>query len=122
MINLAGTAESPAIHFDEVQGLIEVRGKSILKNPGTFYNPLIDWITIYCSHPNLQTRITIQLDAFNTSSSRFIEIILRKFQPLHRSNQNLIINWYYKDADSMQAGEAYESIINIPFRFIEIED
>jgi hypothetical protein len=122
MINYAGTAERPSVHFDETQGLFEIKGKSTLKNPGLFYNPLIEWITIYCAHPNIQTRVSIHLEMFDTASSRFIEIILRKFQSLHQTNQNLIINWYYKDTDSLQAGEAYESIINIPFRFIEIED
>ena len=122
MINYPGTAERPSVHFDENKGLFEIKGKSTLKNPGMFYNPLIEWITIYCANPKPETKVVIQLDLFDTASSRFIEIILRKFQPVHRANPNLVINWYYKDKDTLQAGEAYESLINIPFRFVEIED
>jgi hypothetical protein len=43
-------------------------------------------------------------------------------EAIHKSNHEVVINWYYEedDEDMLEAGEDYESIIRIPFKMIEI--
>ena len=42
---------------------------------------------------------------------------------MHKSGNDIMIKWYYEedDEDMLEAGEDYQSIINIPFKMIEVE-
>jgi hypothetical protein len=67
----------------------------------------------------------VQLEYFNTSSSKCILDVFKKLESIHKSgDKEVIINWYYEedDEDMLEAGEDYESIIRVPFKMIEIVD
>lgn len=122
MINYKGTSTTPNIHFDESEGLVEIKGCSIPEDPKQFYKPLIDWLDNYNSNPKQITKVNIHLEDFNTGSSRYIEAILKKLESLLKENHDVTINWYYKDDDMYDAGKGYEALIKIPFKFIEVQD
>jgi hypothetical protein len=117
-----GTAKTPSIRFDGDHGLIEIKGRSIPENSIEFYKPLIDWLDKYSQSPKQVTKVNIQLEYFNTSSSKCILDVFKKLETIHKSNYEVVINWYYEedDEDMLEAGEDYESIIRIPFKMIEI--
>jgi hypothetical protein len=117
-----GTAKTPSIRFDGDHGLIEIKGRSIPENSIEFYKPLIDWLDKYSQGPKQVTKVNIQLEYFNTSSSKCILDVFKKLETIHKSNYEVVINWYYEedDEDMLEAGEDYESIIRIPFKMIEI--
>ncbi len=119
---IEGTAKTPAVRFDGDQGLIEIKGRSIPENSIEFYKPLVDWLEKYTKTPKSQTKVNIQLEYFNTSSSKCILDVFKKLETIHKSNNEVAINWYYEedDEDMLEAGEDYESIIRIPFKMIEI--
>ena len=75
--------------------------------------------------PRVQlTKVNIQLEYFNTSSSKCILDVFKKLEAIHKAKHEVIINWYYEedDEDMLEAGEDYESIIRVPFKMIEIVD
>jgi SiaC family regulatory phosphoprotein len=119
---IEGTAKTPNIRFDGEQGLIEIKGRSIPENSIEFYKPLVDWLEMYSQNPKQTTKVNIQLEYFNTSSSKCILDVFKKLESIHKSNREVVINWYYEedDEDMLEAGEDYESIIRIPFKMIEI--
>lgn len=119
---IEGTAKTPTVRFDAHQGLIEIKGRSIPENSIDFYRPLVDWLDRYAQSPKQQTKVNIQLEYFNTSSSKCILDVFKKLEAIHKSNNEIVINWYYEedDEDMLEAGEDYESIIRIPFKMIEI--
>lgn len=120
-IRIEGTPKTPTVNFITNEGLLEIKGRSIPENSIEFYKPLIDWIESYAKEPKDSTNINIQLEYFNTSSSK---CILDLFKKLEAINNNITINWYYEedDEDMLEAGEDYEAIINIPFKMIEVEE
>lgn len=120
-IRIEGTPKTPTVNFITNEGLLEIKGRSIPENSIEFYKPLIDWIESYAKEPKDSTNINIQLEYFNTSSSK---CILDLFKKLEAINNNITINWYYEedDEDMLEAGEDYEAIINIPFKIIEVEE
>jgi len=120
-IRIEGTPKTPTVNFINNEGLLEIKGRSIPENSIEFYKPLIEWIESYAQGPKDSTNINIQLEYFNTSSSK---CILDLFKKLEAINNNITINWYYEedDEDMLEAGEDYEAIINIPFKMIEVED
>jgi len=120
-IKIAGTQKTPSVNFVSSQGLLEIRGRSIPENSIEFYRPLIEWIENYGKGPKSETRVNIQLEYFNTSSSK---CILDVFKKLETISNGVTIFWYYEedDEDMLEAGEDYDAIINIPFKIVEIEE
>lgn len=119
---IEGTAKTPNIRFDGNQGVIEIKGRSIPENSIEFYKPLVDWLDRYAQNPKTTTKVNVQLEYFNTSSSKCILDVFKKLETIHKANHEVVINWYYEedDEDMLEAGEDYESIIRIPFKMIEI--
>ncbi len=114
--------KGPAINFDGEKGLIEIKGCSILENPRTFYEPLVDkWLDEYISNPKEKTVVNIELEYFNTSSSMWIFQILKKLGGLYKKNKEVTVNWYYFDEDMLEIAEDYEALISIPFNMIDIK-
>ncbi len=121
-INLEGTLKTPAVQFDASTGIMEIRGKSIPENSIEFYKPLVDWLEEYAKNPNPRTQVNVQLEYFNTSSSKCILDVFKKLEAIHKAKNEVVINWYYEedDEDMLEAGEDYESIVRVPFKMIEI--
>ncbi|HHU00915.1 MAG: DUF1987 domain-containing protein [Bacteroidota bacterium] len=119
-----GTPKTPYVKLDGEKGLIEIKGRSIPENSVEFYKPLIDWLDKYGNVPLEVTNVNIQLEYFNTSSSKCILDIFKKLELIYKKGSKVQINWYYEedDEDMFEAGEDYQSIINIPFSMIEMED
>ncbi len=118
-----GTAKTPEVLFDAENGSLKIKGRSIPENSIEFYKPIMEWLDNYSSNPCPSTDVNIQLEYFNTSSSKCILDIFKKLERLENAKDKVSINWHYEsdDEDMMEAGEDYQSLIDIPFNMIEIE-
>lgn len=123
-ISIEGTAKTPSVKFNPGEGVIEIKGRSIPENSVEFYKPLVDWLEDYKANPLPKTEGYIQLEYFNTSSSKCILDVFKKLETIHKGKNEVQINWYYEedDEDMLEAGEDYESIIRVPFKMIEITE
>lgn len=121
-INIEGTPKTPSIKFNAEEGVLEIKGRSIPENSIEFYKPLVDWLEAYSKDPQKKTQVNIQLEYFNTSSSKCILDVFKKLEAIHKSKHDIVINWFYEedDEDMLEAGEDYESIIRVPFKMVEI--
>ena len=123
-ISLEGTPKTPTVNLNATTGIIEIKGRSIPENSIEFYRPLVEWLEDYSKEPQKLTTVNIQLEYFNTSSSKCILDVFKKLEAIKKARNEVIINWYYEedDEDMLEAGEDYESIIRIPFKMIEVVD
>ena len=123
-ILIEGTPKTPSINFNYEKGLIEIKGRSIPENSIEFYKSMVDWLEKYAEKPQKKTDVNIQLEYFNTSSSKCILDVFKKLEAIYKAKNEVIINWFYEedDEDMLEAGEDYESIIRVPFKMIEIVD
>ena len=121
-LSIEGAPKTPTVRFDGAKGIIEIKGRSIPENSIEFYKPLVDWLEAYAKEAKPQTQVNIQLEYFNTSSSKCILDVFKKLETIHKANQGVAINWFYDedDEDMLEAGQDYESIIRIPFKMIEV--
>ncbi len=119
-----GTPKTPYVRLDGEKGLIEIKGRSIPENSIEFYKPLIDWLEEYGELAQNETAVNVQLEYFNTSSSKCILDIFKKLEIIFKKGRKVEVNWYYEedDEDMFEAGEDYQSIINVPFKMIEMEE
>ena len=114
------STKTPLINFDP-NGNFELKGKSIPENTILFYKPLFEWLNEYAQKPASKTNLNIQLDYFNTSSSKSIVDLFKMLELISKSGKSeTTINWLYnqEDDDMQEAGEDYKSIIKIPFNLV----
>ncbi|MBO7143090.1 MAG: DUF1987 domain-containing protein [Bacteroidales bacterium] len=124
-INIEGTPKTPTISFDANTGVIEIKGRSIPENSIEFYKPLVDWLDKFADVAQGVVNVNIQLEYFNTSSSKCILDVFKKLENLQNKNRaEVVINWYYEedDEDMLEAGEDYQSILKIPFNMVEMAE
>jgi len=119
-----GTPKTPTIMFDINGGVLDIRGRSIPENSIEFYKPLVDSLDKYSLTTNSATTVNIQLEYFNTSSSKCILDIFKKLETIHKSGNVVTINWHYEedDEDMLEAGEDYQAIIGVPFKMVPVSE
>ena len=120
---IEGSPKTPTIKFDWDRGFLEIKGRSIPENSIEFYKPLVDNLEKYSSSPKSATTVNIQLEYFNTSSSKCILDVFKKLENINKGGSAVVINWHYEadDEDMLEAGEDYQAIINIPFKMVQLE-
>jgi hypothetical protein len=123
-LNLEGSPKTPTIEFNSDSGYLLIKGRSIPENSIEFYKPLIESLESYSDDCKSVTKVDVQLEYFNTSSSKCILDVFKKLEVINTGNSEVVINWFYEedDEDMLEAGEDYQAIINIPFKMIEVEE
>lgn len=124
VLQIEKTNRTPAIDFNIKTGVFSITGRSIMENTVGFYAEVMDAIKKYANNPARITVVKIQVDYFNTASSKSILEMLKKFEAIHKSGHPVKVNWYFDDDDEdmIDAGEDYQAIIKIPFSIIPITD
>lgn len=113
--------KTPIINFDASSGNFELKGKSIPEHSVAYYKPMFEWLENYVQNPAPKTSLNVQLDYFNTMSSKCIIDLFKKIEQIPKTGKGEAeINWYYDDQDDdmLEAGEDYKSVIKIPFNLI----
>lgn len=122
-LKLTPTGNTPQINFDASTGILELRGRSTPENSIEFYDPVMHWLDNYIKQPNGKTCVNVKFEYFNTSSSKCILDIFRRFATLHKNGHTVEINWFYEedDEDMQEAGEDYSDILGVPFNIKQME-
>jgi len=123
-LKIEGTAKTPAVTFSAGDGRMEISGKSIPENSVEFYQPIYEWLDQYASQPAAATTIKVQLEYFNTSSSKCLLDVFRKLAALQKAGKSTVtVQWMYEeeDEDMMEAGDDYQAIVGIPFQLLKVE-
>lgn len=115
------TKDSPYFLLDRNLGLIMLKGRSSLLETKKFYEPLLEVIKIYVETQPQYTKMIIDLDRFNTSSSKYILEIFNILRILIKMKLKVEVDWYYDDIDDSmhEAGGDYSEIVKeLPFNLI----
>lgn len=123
-LHVTETDITPEVVFSPISGLFSIDGKSMPEDVAAFYLPLIEWWEQYGEAPNSETAVELKISYLNTSSSKYLLDMLFKLQHIHEEHGGVSVNWYFQEDDeSMEdAGEAYATILHIPFELILVED
>jgi hypothetical protein len=116
---LKPTADTPKVSFEST-GELTMEGRSLPENPNVFYDPLLKWAE-ECTHPKIV--FNLRLEYFNTASSKLIFNLLKRFIE-NSSVKEILVKWHYEtgDLDSLEMGQQYQSILKIPFEYIEVAE
>jgi|TARA_B110000211_G_C13822304_1_gene439806 hypothetical protein len=111
--------KTPEVCFDASEGRLTISGRSIPENSIQFYRPVIEWVDRMVAQ-SIATPILVfvQLEYFNTSSSKCLLDLFKRLEKMTSAE----VHWHYDsdDEDMLEAGEDYDHIVEVPFRFIEV--
>ncbi|MFZ5941660.1 MAG: DUF1987 domain-containing protein [Bacteroidota bacterium] len=119
-LNITGTEDTPAIHYDRQKNVFEISGRSLPEDVVTFYKPVIDWLDDLEKEPISDLEFVFKLDYFNTASSKLILDILLKVNDIFTEGTAMKVKWMFlqMDRDLEEAGEEYSELIEMPFELV----
>ncbi len=123
-ILIEATAVTPYVKIDSEESYILFKGKSSPPNSLQFYHPLINKIKMLFADVSKPITVDLSYRYFNTSSSKCLFDFFKMLKGLVREGKSVRINWHYEedDEDMLETGEDYADLLNLDFRFIEVED
>jgi len=104
-INIPATSSTPQVIFED-DGHLVLKGRSIILDVDSFYNPLIEWVGQLNTAAVL---FTLRFDYFNSASSKKIMELLKIID----ANNNIkVFNvfWHFEtdDEDILEIGQIFE--------------
>ena len=117
------TLHTPSVNIFNDDNLIVVSGISRLEDPSIFYQQLAELFEEYFKAFEQKVVLDFNLDYINTSSSKWLLHILKSMQVKYADKKEIVVNWYYEEDDEIiqEAGEVFQSLLQIPLNLIPIE-
>ncbi len=117
------TKSTPEVTLNP-NGMIIIKGRSMIENLTEFSNLVDDWVSKYLVNPAEVTCIDFHLEYLNTNNLKFYIELLKKIETVKLKNKKFMINWYYEegDEDIIEKGEYISSVIDIPSNFVMIAE
>lgn len=124
-LHIEAEKKRPAVDFDLYSGLLKISGNSNLENPGNFYDTVINWLESYTFKPAIKTTFKMEMNYFNSSSSKHLMKSLRVLEKIQIAGKSdVLIEWHHHEQDGgmLEAGQDFASMLKIPFTYVETSD
>ena len=121
---IEGGIKTPTVKLDHDNRQLLLEGRSIPEDTIRFFEPILKWIEEYIqTDRDAGTDLHINLEYFNTSTSRYLFGIFKILETYHTKGNQIMIHWYYEkdDFEMLESGEDYASILKIPFNMVPVE-
>ena len=118
------TVRTPTINFDNETGILLLEGRSNPENAREFYEPIVKWMDEYIKQPAEKTDFRINLEHFNTSSSKYLMEILRRIRYLADHEHLFNVTWMYEedDLEMLDTAEAFEMMTGLRFEKVSFPE
>lgn len=118
-LKIEGSQNTPQINFDTSSGEFWIEGNSYFNNSVNFYLGIIDWLNKQKFKNDLQAKVHIALDYFDSSSKKGIVELLKAFINKY-GKSSLDVSWHYKsdDIDTKSIGEEFSLFFEMDFEFV----
>jgi hypothetical protein len=115
------TEKTPSIEF-KLNGELRIEGRSIPENSIGFYEVPIAWLSDFRHTRPAKVNLHVNLEYFNTSSGKLLLSLFRQIELLKLDGADAKIFWYYNenDSDMSEAGQDFESIVKLPFKYVQL--
>src|SRR4051812_27887231 len=119
-----GSSLIPAINFDFDAGVLEITGRCVPENSREFFKPLFEALNEYAANAKPVTNVSIQLEYFNTSSSKEILDVFRVLAGIRKKGGEVTIFWKYdeEDEEMRETGMEYQIITELPFELVAVKE
>ncbi|MBL4624298.1 MAG: DUF1987 domain-containing protein [Flavobacteriales bacterium] len=123
-ISIEGSFSTPSVNYDSVKKELRIEGRIIPEDPEICFMPLQNWVDLFENSDQKEATITLLLFYYNTSSSKRLVKLFKRLDGLNDKDKSITINWEYEeyDEDCMEDGKDFQSLLNLPFNIIEVEE
>jgi hypothetical protein len=119
-LSIKPTNTTPNINYNTESGILEFSGKSLPTNSIEFYEPVFAWANEFFNSADVPTNFCLEfkIDYYNTSSSKQIAKFFRIIET-SLAAPIVTVNWFYdeEDIDMLDAGERFNKLLEIDFKF-----
>jgi hypothetical protein len=99
-IEIKGTEKSPKFILEPIRGSIKILGRSTMLFPQEYYPSIISALEEYAKNPPETTHLFIDLEYYNTLSSKYILELLKIVSRInHNPKKSVKIVWALEDDD-----------------------
>jgi hypothetical protein len=122
-LNIEKTSITPSVNLDGGTGVFKISGVAAPEDAASFFDPILNWLDEYVSHPKDETVLTLNFDYFNISASKRILFLLYKLNDLFNTGKKVKIQWVYneEDEDMYELGQDYEYMVKTPFEYLSLK-
>ena len=109
-----GTKMTPNVILDSDKKVYSITGNSRPENPLQFYKPIFEWLTNYLEGTEEKMVFEVQLDYFNTSTSKVLLDLFELFEKFAET-KDIHVVWYYQsdDEEMQEAGEELLDLVEL---------
>ena len=112
------TDNSPLITLEDEK--LSISGRSYMNNATDFYHNIIDWLEF---HQILSLDVVVDLEYFNTSSSKCLLELFRWMEKKAIDGNKMKVHWQVRPQfyEMYEAGEDYYDLLpNLNFEIVEL--
>jgi hypothetical protein len=112
----------PYVSLNEKTGEMIIKGRSTSTSAEVLFEEIIENVKKYLETNFKSMEINIDLEFFNTPTSKKLLDLLKSIKRSSNTNGfEILIKWYFEkdDEDMFDSGKDYEYILEVPFEFIE---
>lgn len=111
---IEGTKMTPNVILDSDKKKYAITGNSRPENPLQFYKPIFDWLTNYLENTDERMVFEVQLDYFNTSTSKVLLDLFELFEKF-ADTKDIHVVWFYQsdDEEMQEAGEELLDLVEL---------
>jgi len=88
------TSKTPQIELKFDSGELSLTGKSLPENATRIYDPVLNWVTDYTLQSHPVTKLRLELEYFNTSSTLWISKIIKALTRIDNPDYRLLVHIY----------------------------
>ena len=117
------TRKTPKVLLNSQSGEFVISGHSYPDNAYDFYKEIYDWLDKYIEVPLSSTKLSIEVDYFNSSTYKCFLEIIRKLENIQDANHEIEITWIYdkEDEENREAGEDLKELTMLDIEIRESE-
>ena len=119
-LSIEARDNTPSVILDKEGSKMEIRGYSFPDEAHGFYTEIIDWFKENVQSPNEETKMVFDFKYVNSTSSKFINDILKKLDGIFTSGKKVSVEWLHEvdDEDIQQLGSTLKEFHSVPFEVL----
>lgn len=104
--------KTPEISGDSDLGILKLSGRSLPEDAKSFYQPFKEWLQELYASPSESIDVSIELEYYNTASSKLIVNMLLSLEKL-QSTKKVSVLWLHDedDIEMEETGQDFKNLI-----------
>ncbi|MEP3387120.1 MAG: DUF1987 domain-containing protein [Reichenbachiella sp.] len=117
---IKATSETPFVALEMANRTLLVKGTSHPENPREFYDKVDKLLAFYLADGRKSLTVNLSLEYFNTSSARYLYLLMTQLKEYQEDGMDINVNWYYKidDEDMLLSGKNFSSYTQLELKLV----